>query len=742
MADPFEADLPTPGQVPWNLNPAIQETRERISQLEDVVGPELETAIEEGVVQYLGTGAAIGSAVNLALGGMRTAGVPLTLGADTSTVDTATAVHGRHPFHTAAPVNRFRIHIRNYAGVTDTAFSGALSFTGIWAGKHLIDGTGLTGKFESAPTQIVGAFSTPPDGGEYVTPWIARDAFAIDAYDETLFSYAYTCVAQNNIRQQGGGWRSTATGEASSANPVTAMTKSQTMPLDWWVEVEVAASTPLCAYGPGDSLLAGTGSSLPVYDSFAMRHAMANGIVPTILAIHGSNAGQWADITKQKWQKYASLSKPDAVLIEIMSNDIFGNSAVSFATAQARFATMVANVKAFFETPNIYATTILPRNGSAADREAVRVQYNDWLRALPLGIMNVFDLAASIQGGTADSIDSRYNSGDGIHLNTAGYAANARAITAPMTRVSLSSTLMNVPPANAPTASFTFSANGLTLAFNGTPSSDIDGSVVSYAWNFGDGSTTTGVTPSHTYAEAGTYEVTLVVTDNSGIASPPATQVIPVVPVLAPLPVAGVFRRYVASQIPKRAGQEVTTWNDSAGSGVPLTLTGAGLSSATAPTVVDRTGRHAVYFDGVTDGLAATLALAQPFSMFMAYRVVSIKPGANNVMLGGGVNVFISGSLNKWQLNAGAGLNVSALTPDTAKHVLGAVANGGASSLVIDTTRQTGAAGSGSKTALVVGQLPGSPVEIDVYEIDVYNGALTDAEVDSVISALKSEHGI
>jgi PKD repeat protein len=65
-----------------------------------------------------------------------------------------------------------------------------------------------------------------------------------------------------------------------------------------------------------------------------------------------------------------------------------------------------------------------------------------------------------------------------------------------------------------PVASFTSTCSGLTCDFNGSGSSDSDGTITSYAWNFGDGTTTTGATVSHTYAVAGTYSVTLAVTDS------------------------------------------------------------------------------------------------------------------------------------------------------------------------------------------------------------------------------------
>ena len=91
----------------------------------------------------------------------------------------------------------------------------------------------------------------------------------------------------------------------------------------------------------------------------------------------------------------------------------------------------------------------------------------------------------------------------------------------------------NQPPVAAISATPTSGTAPLVVAFSSAGSSDADGNIASYSWNFGDGITSTAPNPITVYASAGTYIATLTVTDNAG-ATASASTTITVMPSTTP----------------------------------------------------------------------------------------------------------------------------------------------------------------------------------------------------------------
>ncbi len=147
----------------------------------------------------------------------------------------------------------------------------------------------------------------------------------------------------------------------------------------------------------------------------------------------------------------------------------------------------------------------------------------DFTATMTDATVSVDGTASSDSDGTIQSFDWDFGDGsphaigetashtyaqDGTYTVTLAVTDNRGATS------TLSKDVTAVVPNVAPAASFTSSSNGLTASFNGLGSSDPDGTIASYAWDFGDGQTDTGASPSHTYAAEGTYTVSLTVTDN------------------------------------------------------------------------------------------------------------------------------------------------------------------------------------------------------------------------------------
>jgi PKD repeat protein len=98
---------------------------------------------------------------------------------------------------------------------------------------------------------------------------------------------------------------------------------------------------------------------------------------------------------------------------------------------------------------------------------------------------------------------------------------------------SKSSVVTLSPVGGTPLANFSVALGGLTATFTDT-STDSGGTIGTHSWSFGDGTTSTAASPSHTYAAAGTYSVSETVTDSVSGQSSSKTAAVTVAAVVAP----------------------------------------------------------------------------------------------------------------------------------------------------------------------------------------------------------------
>jgi PKD repeat protein len=229
-------------------------------------------------------------------------------------------------------------------------------------------------------------------------------------------------------------------------------------------------------------------------------------------------------------RSFDPTSGPVGTSVTITGTDLTGATAVAFNGTPADFTVLsatgiVASVPSGATTGPIAVTT---QSGTGTSSSQFTVT------TAPPPAIGSFTPASGPVGTSVDVLGTGFTGASAVTFNgtLASFSVNSDselhatvpsgATTGPIavTTASGSATSASsftVVADTPPSAGFTFSCTGLTCSFDGSSSSDPDGTVTAYGWDFGDGTSGSGQTTSHSYAQGASYTVTLTVTDNSGV---------------------------------------------------------------------------------------------------------------------------------------------------------------------------------------------------------------------------------
>ncbi len=226
-----------------------------------------------------------------------------------------------------------------------------------------------------------------------------------------------------------------------------------------------------------------------------------------------------------------NLYKEGALACQTQNNSATSMDCNVSLTADTTNFTLTAAFSNGTESPHSSPFTLTVSTASTTPPTAV-ISSSAAAGQAPLAVS--FNGSASTASATTSITSYSWNFGDGSSAtgassshtftsagtyNTTLTVTDSKGLTSSASTpivVTASTTTTNKAPTAAATLTPVTGTSPLTVTFDGSASSDSDGTIASYLWNYGDGSSASGKTATHTYTTEGSFTATLQVTDNKG----------------------------------------------------------------------------------------------------------------------------------------------------------------------------------------------------------------------------------
>ncbi len=400
--------------------------------------------------------------------------------------------------------------------------------------------SGRSGSLPTRPTDALGKamYDSGPDTywrlAETGNPTTAADS----AMGDNTGTYSGNVTAGQSGVQGGDGSSvllgaptgGTAGGNVTATQPVTDPTSfSQEI----WIKTSTTTGGRI--FGLGDSNSGAFSGNydrqLYMLDNGKVRWGVWNGNVVTLDSNTALNDGAWHQVVTT-FDGSGMRLYVDGVL-----NGSDPNTSAQGYTGYWKLGgdnTWGGNSSSYF-TGNVEDAAVYPRALSAAEVQGHYDAGTGTAATPPSAAFtsNVSNLSASFDAsgssGGSDSIASySWDFGDGSaagsgvspthpYSSAGTYQVTLTVTDAGGAHDAVTHSVTTTAPATPPSAAFTSNVSNLSASFDASGSSGGSDSIASYSWDFGDGSAAgSGVSPTHPYSSAGTYQVTLTVTDAGG----------------------------------------------------------------------------------------------------------------------------------------------------------------------------------------------------------------------------------